>query len=170
MANAMITRREKKFVGELIQWWAENRRSFAWRETRDPYKILLAEVMLRKTTTGQVAKLYERFLLKHPRPSDLLAAPIKELKKNLKPLGMYKVRAMQLKKMAKLLVHEHGGRVPRSKEELMALPGVKEYGANAVLCLAYGENVPFLDTNSARVLQRVFGIKAKTLPQDDPKL
>jgi A/G-specific adenine glycosylase len=166
-----LKQKKSKFAERLLAWHAAHRRNFPWRRTRDPFKILLAEAMLRKTTARQVTKLYQRFLLKYPSPSSLLNAPLKELMDGLRPLGIYRVRAAQLKAMAKILVQNHRGRVPKSEAKLVALPGVNKYVANAVLCLAYGKSVPFLDTNSARVLQRAFGIKTRTtLPQDDFEL
>lgn len=166
-----LEQKKSEFAKRLLAWYAVHRRNFPWRRTQDPFKILLAEAMLRKTTARQVARLYQRFLLKYPSPSSLLSAPLKGLMDDLRPLGIYRVRAAQLKEMARILIQNHRGRVPKSESELVALPGINRYGANAVLCLAYGESVPFLDTNSARVLQRVFGVRTRTtLPQDDPEL
>jgi A/G-specific adenine glycosylase len=171
MEKSKITRSQWAFIRRILAWYKHNRRDFPWRNTTDPFRILLSEVLLRKTTARQVAKLYESFVQKYPTPSSLLDAPLQDLMCDLRSLGIYRVRAMQLKSIAKALVQKFGGHVPNSRDALHALPGVSDYIANAVLCLAYGVNAPFLDTNSARVLQRVFGISANgKLPQEDPRV
>jgi adenine-specific DNA glycosylase len=74
-----LEQKKSKFAKRLLAWYAVHRRNFPWRRSQDPFKILLAEAMLRKTTARQVAKLYQRFLLKYPNPSSLLSAPLKGL-------------------------------------------------------------------------------------------
>lgn len=155
-------KREKiKFTGRLLDWYIVHKRDFPWRRTRNPYANLIAEALLRKTTSRQVAKTFSTFMKKYPSPAALLSASLKEIEKDLKSLGIYKVRARQLKGMAKILIRKYRGRIPKSATELLELPGVNIYSANAVLCFAYGESVPIVDTNVARVLQRVFGVKTK---------
>jgi A/G-specific adenine glycosylase len=166
-----VRSKRSEFIRRILAWYKHNRRGFPWRNTTDPFKILLSELLLRKTTARQVAKLYESFVQKYPTPSSLLDAPLQDLMCDLRSLGIYRLRAMQLKSIAKALMQKYGGHVPNSRDALLALPGIGDYIANAVLCLAYGADIPFLDTNSARVLHRVFGVSpAGGLPQNDPRI
>jgi len=90
----------------------------------------------------------------------LARAPLAEIEAKLTPLGMEHKRARRFKKWAQEIQQRHNGKVPRNKKELISLPGVGDYIANAVLCLAYEEDVPLLDANAIRVLQRVFGVRS----------
>jgi A/G-specific adenine glycosylase len=147
------------FVQRLLIWFKKNKRDYLpWRKTRDPYKILVAEIMLQKTTSKQVAKLFERFVEKYPSPACLANATVTDIEAEIRPLGMEHKRAKRLKKLAQIIVEKYAGEVPRNKAALVSLPGVGDYIANAVLCLAYDANVPLLDTNVIRVLQRALGV------------
>lgn len=147
------------FAEKLLRWYQENKRDyFPWRKTKDPYKILIAEMMLQKTTSKQVAKLFDKFVEKYPSPASLADAPVADIEAEITPLGMEHRRALRFKQWAQRIVEEYAGKVPRSKDALISLPGVGDYIANAILCLAYNDNVPLLDTNVVRVLQRFFGI------------
>lgn len=157
------------FQKDLLKWWTKHKRNFPWRKTKNPYKLLTAELLLRKTTAEQVLKVYPKLLEKYPNPSDLCSADKKELEVLLKPLGMQKVRAELLKKFACAYISLLNGKSRISKSELLKLPGVGRYAANAVLSLIYGECVPMVDTNFIRVLDRIFGIKSvKSRPRNDP--
>lgn len=166
------SRKRRLFTTRLLSWRSTHFRNFPWRRTRNPYSNLIAEALLRKTTSKQVNAIYPNFVSKYPTPDDLLRAPLAELERELKPLGLYRVRARHLKKMAKILVSKHDSKVPRSQAGLLELPGISLYCSNAVLCFAYGEKVPLVDTNVSRVLQRVFGIKpkGKRVGARDPEL
>lgn len=162
---------KNEFVAKLFRWWSKHKLDYAWRKTSNPYKILIAELMLRKTTAKQVETLYESFLSKYPTIEALLKASVKELEDTIKPLGMERKRAVLLKALAEKIAQEHGGRIPTSKEELLELPGLGLYATNAILCFAYGKSVPLVDTNAVRVFQRFFGFRSrKRRPKDDPLL
>lgn len=157
------------FVKHLLEWWEKNKRHFPWRKTKDPYKILLAEVLLRKTTRDQVKGIFEEFVKKYRDVEKLASADVKELEGVIKPLGMQKKRAPLLIELAKTIIEKHGGKVPRDRDALIKLPGVGPYSANGVLCLAYGEQLPLVDTNVIRVMERVFKIKSeKARARTDP--
>jgi len=163
--------KKDKFAEEMVLFYKRRGRRFPWRSTRDPYVVLVSEIMLRKTTAQQVSALFEKFFSKYPSPESLAKAGVDELKEILKPLGMERIRAEQLKKLAKILVEEYGGQVPTAVKDLLRLPGVGRYTAGAVACLAYGEDEPMVDTNAVRVVTRYFGFKsARKRPRDDPKL
>jgi len=159
------------FADRLLAWWAENKRSFPWRKTNDPYEVLVAEVLLRKTTSRQVNKIYRKFLSEFPTPVRLAGARVGQIKKLIEPLGMEHKRAFLLKKLGEEIAVRHRGRVPSRAEELLGLPGVGRYAAHAVLCLAYGRGAAMVDTNVTRVVTRFFGFKStKARPKDDPSL
>ncbi len=168
----MIVNKPKKeeFVKNLLTWHAENKRTFSWRETQNPFHILVAEIMLQKTDVKKVSEIYEEFIKKYPTPQALSSAELDELRSELAFLGIHK-RAERLKKAAEKIVLDYGDEVPSKKEELLKLPGVGEYIANAVLCFAFNKDVPIVDTNVIRLFERVFGIKSsKTRPRNDRKI
>ena len=166
------THHSKEEIAErLLEWWQYSRRRFPWRETVNPYEILVAELLLRKTTAKQVEMLYKKFLSRYPSPKALSEASEKELAESIRSLGMEHRRAILLRQIGKEIVDKYSGRVPISGEELVTLPGVGHYVANAILCLAGGKDVPLVDTNAIRVFQRVSGFESrKRRPRDDSML
>ncbi len=162
--------KKEEFVKNLLAWHAENKRIFSWRETKNPFHILIAEIMLQKTDVNKVSEVYDKFIKKYHTPQALVSAELDDLRKELVLLGIHK-RAERLKKIAEKIVIEYGGEVPSKKEELLKLPGVGEYIANAILCFAFNKDVPIVDTNVIRLFERVFGIKSsKTRPRNDRKI
>jgi A/G-specific adenine glycosylase len=158
------------FVERLILWHKNNKRHFEWRYTKDPYRILVAEMMLQKTDASKVESVYSKFIQKYSDPYILANSDISEIKKEIHLLGIHQ-RAERLIKMAETLVNKFNGKVPYTKPELMELFGVGDYISNAVLCFAYNKDVPLLDTNIVRILARVFSIiSKKTRPRTDPKM
>lgn len=145
----------KGFQARLLRWFRENGRDLPWRRTRDPYKILVSEVMLQQTQVERVREYYGRFLREYPTAQDLAAARPARVRESWDGLGYY-ARARNLHATARMVMRQHGGRLPRRLEELQALPGVGRYTAGAVASFAYGEPAPVLDTNVRRVLSRIF--------------
>ncbi|MFW6172234.1 MAG: hypothetical protein ACOC5T_00615 [Elusimicrobiota bacterium] len=155
----------------ILQWWKKNKRDFPWRHTKEPYAVLIAEMLLRKTTAVQVKDMYSCFIKRYPNPEALSKADKSHLEKLLLPLGMEHQRAELLIKMGKALVDRFSGRVPVIKEDLLELPGVGPYAANAVLSFSYNQNEPMVDTNFIRVIERVFGEKSsKARARNDIKI
>ena len=151
----MDERTVKKFQTRLLRWFRENGRDLPWRRTRDPYEILVSEVMLQQTQVDRVQGYYQRVLEEYPTAQDLAAAPPARVRDSWEGLGYY-ARARNLHAAARQIVEQHGGRFPRRLDEVMALPGVGRYTAGAVVSFAYEEPAPVLDTNVRRVLSRVF--------------
>ncbi|RLG51667.1 MAG: hypothetical protein DRN96_04730 [Thermoproteota archaeon] len=149
---------EREVVGRLLEWWRSNRRVFPWRSVRSPWLVLLAGVLLRKTGAKAVSQVYPKLAAKYRSPVEVLRAGAKELERDLKPLGMYRRRAKELVELAEVLCSMYGGRVPRAREELVRLPGVGDYIASVVLCYAYGEATPTIDTNTRRLISRLAGV------------
>lgn len=141
----------------LLEWGERNRRRFPWRETRDPWKVLLAEVLLHRTRADQVIPVYQAMVTRYPDPDALARASLHELQELMGSLGLY-WRVPLLLEMARQIAHLHGGRVPENLESLRALPGVSDYIAGAVRILAFDRGEPVLDTNIVRVLGRLFGL------------
>lgn len=145
---------------KIIEWYEKRGRKYLyWRKHTDPYTILIAEILLKRTKAETVAPYIIRFLKKYPSLRDLAKAPLEEVENMLKPLGLYRQRALHVKKLANVLVSKYGGKIPSSYEELINLPGIGEYTANAVLCFAYRKSVPIVDTNIVRIITRFFGVQ-----------
>ncbi len=143
------------FAESLALWYRENRRDLAFRRTRDPYAVLVAEILLQRTRVASGLPYYERFIARFPTIAALAAASEEEVLRAWEGLGFYG-RARHLHAAAKAVVRDHGGRIPRTFSELRALPGIGDYTAGAVASIAFGEAVPAIDGNATRVLSRVF--------------
>jgi A/G-specific adenine glycosylase len=163
--------KHRQFAQRLLMWFEKNERVFPWRKTRDPYKILLAEIFLRKTDAAKVLGVYEHFIRQYAGLEALVNAKEGDLEDFLRPLGLYRRRAKELMNLAQIVTTKYHGKIPHSREELLGLPGVGDYIANAVLCFAFGKDVPLLDTNVIRVVIRVFSFESKKKRiRDDPEM
>jgi A/G-specific adenine glycosylase len=138
----------------LLGWWDAGHRDLPWRRTRDPYAVLVSEIMLQQTQVSRVAPKYEAFLARFPTLAALAEAPVAEVIRAWSGLG-YNRRAVNLHRLARFVVEEHGGELPRSVEALRRLPGIGPYTARAVAAIAFGEVAAPVDTNVRRVLTRV---------------
>lgn len=145
----------RAFQNRLLRWFRNNGRKLPWRRTRDPYRILVSEVMLQQTQVERVRGYYKRFIQEYPTVQDLAEAHPASVREAWEGLGYY-ARARNLHATARTIVRRHGGRFPRRVEEVQSLPGVGRYTAGAVVSFAYGEPAPILDTNVRRVLSRIF--------------
>ncbi|MBC8159638.1 MAG: A/G-specific adenine glycosylase [Roseiflexaceae bacterium] len=139
----------------LLGWFASNRRDLPWRHTRDPYCVLVSEIMLQQTQVDRVVPKYLAFLEQFPTLQALAEAPTAEVIRAWAGLG-YNRRAVNLQRTARAVLAEHGGQFPREVAALRALPGVGPYTSGAVACFAFEQDVAFLDTNIRRVVQRLF--------------
>ena len=165
-------KRIKIFRFKIIEWYKKyGDKHLPWRKTRDPWAILVAAFLLRKTTTSQVVKIYRKFLKKYPTPKTLLSASEKEVRELIRPLGIEHQRAKHLKELAEYIEKRLGGKIPCVKDKLKELPGVGDYIASEVLLGSCDMPEPLLDRNMIRVIERVFGVKsAKKRPHTDPKM
>lgn len=145
------------FNRALLPWYRAAHRPLPWRQTRDPYRIWLSEVILQQTRVDQGLPYYERFVRRYPTVKRLAAASEQEVLKLWQGLGYYS-RGRNLLKAALQVVEKHGGRFPADHAGLMALPGVGDYTAAAIASIAFNEAVPVVDGNVYRVLSRVFGV------------
>jgi A/G-specific adenine glycosylase len=143
------------FRRRLLRWFRRHGRDLPWRRTRDPYHILVSEIMLQQTQVDRVLPKYEEWLVKYPTMERLAQSPLAEVKKTWYPLG-YNIRPMRLHSIACESVARYGGSLPRDQEELMAFKGIGRYTAGAIRSFAFEEDAPILDTNVRRVLHRIF--------------
>jgi len=145
------------FQRRLLRWYTRHGRDLPWRHTRDPYRILVAEMMLHQTQVNRVIPKYNEWLTVYPTFEALAATRLEEAKKLWRPLG-YNFRPERLHQIAKHVVNELDGKLPNTFEELIALPGIGRYTAGAVLSFAFHHDVPIVDTNIRRVIQRIFDV------------
>ena len=148
------------FGSLLLSWYfAHDKRSFPWRKSKDPYQILVAELMLQRTKASQVVPVFLSFIDRFPSISVLATATLSEIQTYFSKLGLF-WRAKNVALLAEKL-KDFDRKIPRNREELMSLPGVGEYVADAVRCFAFREEVVIIDSNVCRILRRVFGLKQK---------
>lgn len=148
---------KKIFANKIIAWYQENKRSLPWRETVDPYKIWLSEVILQQTRVLQGLPFYNRFIKTFPTVLDLANATEQQVLRLWQGLGYYS-RARNLHACAKKVVADYNGKFPTGYEELQKLPGIGTYTAAAIASIAFKESVAVVDGNVFRVLARIFGI------------
>jgi A/G-specific adenine glycosylase len=148
-----VTEAHRALVASLHRWGAAVRRDLPWRRTRDPWAVLVAELMLQQTQVARVIDRYPAFLVRFPTPAAMATAPLADVLDAWAGLGYYR-RARDLHRAARAIVDEHGGVLPDTLDALRALPGIGPYTARAVLAFAHERDVGVVDTNAARVLAR----------------
>ncbi len=146
------------FSRQLLPWYRENHRALPWRETKDPYRIWLSEVMLQQTRVEQGLGYYLRFTARWPTVAKLAAAHENEVLKEWQGLGYYS-RARNLLKTAQQVVEQHGEKFPDNHADLLKLKGVGDYTAAAIASISFHRPNAVVDGNVYRVLARVFGIE-----------
>lgn len=155
LVSPQYQEKQHLFQNELLDWFAKHARDLPWRRTRDPYKILLSELMLQQTQVDRVIDFFEKFLNRFPDFQSVAEAEETEILKYWEGLGYYN-RARNLQKTAKEVQEKYGGKFPTNKEEVLSLPGIGDYTAGAVMTFALNLREPIVDTNVNRVLGRVF--------------
>ena len=145
----------RRFRRRLLSWYRQNGRDLPWRHTRDPYHVLVSEMMLQQTQVERVLPKYKEWLDRFPSLEALAKAPADEVDRAWRPLG-YNARPRRLHTIAKEAVSIHGGKIPSDEQTLRSFKGIGPYTAGAVLSFAFGRRAPIVDTNVARVLFRVF--------------
>lgn len=148
-------RQRQQFRRRLLQWYDRNGRDLPWRKTRDPYHILVSEMMLQQTQVDRVLPKYREWLAKYPSFRALSRAPEAEAVTTWYPLG-YNIRPRRLHAIAREAVEQFGGELPSDAETLRSFKGIGPYTAGAILSFAFNQRAAILDTNVARVLFRVF--------------
>ena len=145
----------RRFRTTLLTWYRSQGRDLPWRLTRDPYHILVSEIMLQQTQVDRVLPKYREWLAKYPSFEALAAAEVDDVVQTWRPLG-YNIRPRRLQSIAREAVSNHGGQLPSDEATLLSFKGIGAYTAGAIRSFAFGERAAILDTNVARVLYRVF--------------
>lgn len=143
----------RRLTRSLLEWSDATRRDLPWRRTRDPWAVLVSELMLQQTQVARVVPRYEAFLADFPTPQAAASAPVGAIVRAWEGLG-YNRRAVNLHRTAQVVVRDHGGRLPDDLGALLALPGIGPYTARAVLAFAFERDHGVLDTNASRFLSR----------------
>ncbi len=153
-SRALDEAQTRRISRRLRAWFRKQGRDLPWRRTRDPYHILVSELMLQQTQVSRVLEYYDRFTERFPTLHDLAEAPTKDVLSAWSGLGYY-ARARNLHSLAGMVTRDGGG-IPSDAGELQLLPGIGRYTAGAVASFAFEKRAALVDTNVARVLSRVF--------------
>jgi A/G-specific adenine glycosylase len=156
-----------RFRKTIYQYYADHRREMPWRVSRDPYHIVVSEIMLQQTQVGRVLSKYEQFISTFPDFDSVSKAPLQEILKVWQGLG-YNRRAIALQKICQLVVTEYGGELPNCVETLQTLPGIGPATAGAICAFAFNQPTVFIETNIRRVFIHFFfpnrnGVKDKEI-------
>jgi len=147
-----------KFRRHLLSWYRRHGRDLPWRRTRDPYAVLVSELMLQQTQVATVIPYYHEWLLRFPDFAALARASENEVLRAWQGLGYY-ARARNLHSIAIIIMDRHHGRFPRAIEQMRRFPGIGKYTAHAVVSFAFNRPVPIIEANTARVLARLFNVR-----------
>jgi len=152
--------RRQWFRRRLLTWYRANGRSLPWRETDDPYHILVSEIMLQQTQVDRVLPKYHEWLERYPSLEALAGAEDEDVVQTWRPLG-YNIRPRRLQAIAREAMAKYGGQLPGDEETLLSFKGIGQYTAGAVMSFGFGKRAAILDTNVARVLFRIFIAKGE---------
>lgn len=153
-----------------MPWYRQGGRKFPWRKSSiSNYRQVIAEILLQRTRAETVAAFFPNFVLAFPSWKSLDVAAVEDLQEYLRPVGLWRRRALSIKALAGEMA-KRNGRFPKEREAIEALPGVGQYIANAVLLLCHDVPEPLLDVNMARVLERVYGPRKLADIRYDPYL
>jgi len=160
----------ERFWLSLFYWFSLNKRDFPWRRTDNAYRILIAEILLQQTHVRKVETVYNVVQKTYPSPRHLMQADLVMLSNIIEPIGLV-YRAERLIHIAEMLCSKYNELVPNEKKELLSLPGVGDYIADAVLCYAYKQPTVPIDTNVIRLFCRFFGLAtSKARARNDKQL
>ena len=144
----------QRFRRVLLSWYRRHGRTLPWRETTDPYHVLVSEIMLQQTQVDRVLPKYHEWLGKYPTLEALASARVRDVRRTWRPLG-YNIRPRRLHEIARESVLRYGGRLPSDEATLLSFKGIGAYTAGAIRSFAFGQRAAILDTNVARVLTEV---------------
>ncbi|MFH0992429.1 MAG: A/G-specific adenine glycosylase [bacterium] len=148
-------KKKQRIISAVLRWYKNNGRTLPWRDHPNPYHILVSEIMLQQTQIRRVLEKYPLFLRQFPSFKKLASAGTAEVIRAWQGMG-YNNRSVRLQETALIVVRNYGGMLPSDIETLMHFPGIGRYTAHAIACFAFGQRVPVVDTNIARILQRLF--------------
>lgn len=149
------------FQKGVLKWAEKNLEKYPWRENRTPYKIMISEILLTRTNAAQVIPVYIKFMERYPILDKFLEASHGSLLDLIKTLGLL-YRANKMTKLIKCIKENYDMKIPKTFNTLKSLPGIGDYGANAILCFGYNKREGLIDTNFIRIFSRFFNVKSKT--------
>lgn len=169
-----------KFQKTILDWYKDNKRNLPWRNTTNPYRIMVSEIMLQQTQVSRVLPKYKEFLQAFPNIKSLAQCKDADLLAIWSGLGYWR-RARFLKEACKAIITDHNGKFPKDVKTLLTLPGIGPYTAGAISCFAFGNTEAFIDTNIRRVYLHFFfhdktdvhdkdilELAKKSIPKEDP--
>lgn len=148
----------KTFQNYMIYFFKNSGRIFPWRYSRDPYKVLVSEIMLQRTRAKHVVDPFIKLILKYKTIDELANADPEYIHAVFKRLGLMN-RAELLLNIAREISDKYSGKIPKSREKLLALKGIGDYTCNAILCFGFNKPYAIVDSNVVRLFERYFGIK-----------
>lgn len=149
----------------LLRWYEQNRRDLPWRDQPTPYRVWVSEVMLQQTAVATVVPYFARWMERLPDVASLAGATERDVLNLWEGMGYY-ARARRLRNAARQVMERFGGRLPDERQELLSLPGIGPYIADAILSMAFGRDVVALDANVVRVMMRLLGTRGKAAAAD----
>lgn len=152
-----VRNKRQRIIAGILKWGHKHLREYPWRSHgRTPYEVLVAEVLLKRTTSTAAARVYEDFLSRFPETQDIANARVEELSQVLSRVGLQWQRARAIKSLACYLSETYGGKLPCDLHELLLVPGLGDYSARAILSFGFGVPTAVVDANVERILVRVF--------------
>jgi A/G-specific adenine glycosylase len=159
--------KKPKFKSSILDWFEREGREFPWRRSTNPYHVLIAEMLLRRTTATAVMRVYPIFIEKYPTIKQVASAHLSSLRKILKSLGLQKIRASQIRDTARLISNRYQGHIPNEYESLSCLPGIGRYSANAILNFAFNKPRMMVDGNIMHLLNRILSLEKSDVYEND---
>jgi len=157
------------FSKKLNAWYRKNARKLPWRETHDPYKVWISEIMLQQTTVNAVISYYHNWMKIFPSVGHVAKAPLQKILRAWQGLGYY-TRAKNIHRSAKIICGQYGGKIPDEPACLKKLPGFGPYTVGAVLSIAFDKRYPIIDANVRRVFMRILAVEGYAEPTKDRKI
>lgn len=164
--NRVVTKKIDIFKTAVRRYYRLHKREMPWRNTRDPYWVLISEIMLQQTQVSRVLQKYPPFIKRFPNMKALASASPRAVLSVWQGLG-YNRRALLLKQCAEIVVREYGGALPQSPAELVKLPGIGKATAGAIAAFAFNVATPFIETNIRRVFIHFFFPRAKKVCDEE---
>lgn len=159
----------RRLTRRLLAWYRRHQRVLPWRSSQNPYRVWISEIMLQQTQVATVVPYFERFLRAFPDVQTLAAADEHAVFRHWEGLGYYR-RARQMHRAAQVICAEHGGKFPRTLEEVLKLPGVGRYTAGAIVSIAFDQRAPILEANTVRLYSRLLAFRDETTSSAGQKL
>ncbi|RYY90892.1 MAG: hypothetical protein EOO15_00795 [Chitinophagaceae bacterium] len=158
------------FQKKILLWFEHHGREFLWRSAKlSTYQYIIAEVLLQRTRAETVAGFYDRFIGEYPNWEAIAASDLEDIESILKPVGLYRQRAVRLRRLADEMVRRNGI-IPKDRKDLESIPLIGQYIANAIELIIHNKPSPLIDVNMSRVVERFFGPRTKVDIRFDPYL